>query len=311
MEYNTKKAFRGNLFALCLIVFQVMGGRIILPLMRPMIKNLSYGGLMILTQLMFLILPTIIYFLVTKANVKDTLRLNKIYISEVFIMILIAILSQPIGAFFATISSFFAENVVEQAVGLLKGSSYLELITIMAITPAICEEITMRGVVLKGMDNHNIIKSSLVSGVIFGMLHLTGSQFLYATFLGFIFAYIVRITNSLFTGIIMHLVFNGFNMTIGYLSEKFINKAAVEVAKNQASTINLETISVLATLAIIACVIIFSLIGYVKKNRIKIEGKEVMDLRIEGNKEFRDKDPIINLPFIILCIFYIIMMILT
>ena len=311
MEYNTKKAFRGNLFALILIVFQVLGGSIIVPLMRPIIKNFSYGGFMIFTQLMFLILPTIIYFLVTRESIKETLRLNKIYISEIFIMILIAIVSQPIGGFFATISSFFAENVVEQAVGLLNGSSYIELMIIMAVTPAICEEIAMRGIVLKGMDNHSIVKASLVNGVIFGMLHLTGSQFLYATFLGFVFAYIVRLTNSIFTGIIMHLVFNGFNMTMGYIMDTFINKSTIETAQNQTATIDLATISTLATIAIIAGVIIFTLIQKVKRKRMILEGEEVINRRIKGNEELSGNDPIINIPFIILCIFYIIIMVLT
>lgn len=302
-----KPAFKGNLFALTLVVFQLVAAQFIIP---PLAKQFGLGTVMILNQFIFLILPLIIYFLFTRENLKKTLKFNKVYASEVLIMILIALLSQPIAGICAYISSFFSENVVSQVIQSLNGIPYFQLISIMAVTPAICEELTMRGVILSGAKNHNIIKASIVNGLIFGMIHLTGSQLLYATFLGIIFAYIVRITNSIFSSCIIHLVFNGFNMSMGYFSGKLLENQdiASQVEDAAINSSSIAEIIFLGLIAILAVYIIILLIGSIKRKRIRLEGEEVMNLRILGNPIAAKNDPIINLPFIILVLLYLVIM---
>lgn len=289
-----KPAFKGNLFALTLVVFQLAAAQFIIP---PLAKQFGLGTVMILNQFIFLILPLIVYFLFTRENMKKTLKFNKVYASEILIMILIALLSQPIAGFCGYISSFFSENVVSKVVESLNGISYFQLISIMAVTPAICEELTMRGVILSGAKNHNIIKASIVNGLIFGMIHLTGSQLLYATFLGIIFAYIVRITNSIFSSCIIHLMFNGFNMSMGYFSKNTLE-----------NSYSIASIVYSGLVAILAVYIIILLIGSIKRKRIRLEGEEIMNLRIFGDPIAAKNDPILNLPFIILVVLYLVIM---
>lgn len=303
---QVKPAYKGNLFALSLVVFQLVASQFIVPIIA---KRFSLGTVMILNECIFLILPLIIYFLITKENVKETLKFNKIFGNEIIIMVLIGIISQPIAMFFANISSFFSQNVVEQFVGQLNDVGYFQLIFIMAVTPAISEELTMRGIILSGYKNHNIVKASIINGLIFGMLHLTGSQFLYATFLGIMFAVIVRITNSIFSTFIIHFVFNGFNMTL--------NRVLSEILKNNQQIINqgnnnvinpVVVIIVQAVIALIALGIIILLIKSVKAKRERIEGKEFVMKRINGESQNSKNDKIINFPFIILVVLYIVIM---
>ena len=42
----------------------------------------------------------------------------------------------------------------------------------------------------------------MVTGLLFGIMHLDAQQFLYATILGFVLALVVRITNTIFASAI-------------------------------------------------------------------------------------------------------------
>ena len=76
-------------------------------------------------------------------------------------------------------------------------SPYIILLLLIAVLPAITEEITIRGVVLSGYEDKNIYLAASITGLLFGIMHLDPQQFLYAAVLGFVLALVVRITNSI------------------------------------------------------------------------------------------------------------------
>lgn len=51
----------------------------------------------------------------------------------------------------------------------------------------------------------------------FGIIHFDGQQFLYAFFMGVLFAYIFYLTHSILSTMIMHFVFNGTQVLLSYL----------------------------------------------------------------------------------------------
>lgn len=305
-----RKSIKANTFALLLILFQVIGGGVVSSLLKPVIISLGggLGALLVSAQIILLIMPVTIYFLITKENVKEVLRLNKPYLSEIGFCIIIGVLAQVVAIFCANLSSFiFPKNEVEQVFDVLKKNSYISLISIIALTPAICEELVVRGVILHNYNNKNIWKACAMSGVIFGMLHLTGSQFLYATLLGMLLAYLVRVTNSIFTSMTVHFVFNGFNATLAYIISKFdVMSKALEEASAAKETLTLakrvQALGGTFVLALVATSIIITILISIKNKREKLGVNEFRVVEVE------EKDNMINIPFIILVIFYIFYM---
>jgi sodium transport system permease protein len=86
------------------------------------------------------------------------------------------------------------------------------LILLIAVTPAICEELVFRGILLQGLSSRMSMPRAVVgSALIFGAFHLsfeTVIRFLPTFWLGLLMAYVVWNTRSLFTSMLMHFINN-------------------------------------------------------------------------------------------------------
>lgn len=206
-----KKVSRANTYFLIIILLQLF-----LPI-HLVFKwfNISDIKLMLLiSHVITFIFPAIIYLIVTKQSVKNTLKLNKLYFKDTLLIILLAFVCQPIMTFFSLISQFFFENEIGNFVTGIVDSPYIILLLLIAVLPAITEEITIRGVILSGYEDKNIYLACSITGLLFGIMHLDPQQFLYAAVLGFVLALVVRITNSIFASVLIHFLINGTSITL-------------------------------------------------------------------------------------------------
>ena len=86
------------------------------------------------------------------------------------------------------------------------------LLLLLAVTPAFCEEIVFRGVLLGGTRTLDPWRLVLLNGVVFGAFHLsfeTVIRFLPTATLGMVIAWTVWRTGSLWVGVLMHLLNTG------------------------------------------------------------------------------------------------------
>lgn len=258
-----------------------------------------------INHIIIFIVPAIIYLLITKQSPKKVLRLNKLSIKNILIVICLAFLCQPIMTFFSLISQFFFENEVGNFVGQIVNTPYWVLLLLIAVLPSITEEITIRGIVLSGYDNKNIYIGCVISGLLFGIMHLDPQQFLYATVLGFILALVVRITNSIFASAIMHFIINGTSITI--------QKVVSYVPSNVDSELSLKAISLSEKLILIfqyGCIaVLFSYLVYIlikklKKNNIKhgIISEDIFTVN-------DSKEKVVNIYFIFIIVIYLLVMV--
>jgi hypothetical protein len=100
------------------------------------------------------------------------------------------------------------------------GGLLLNLLVI-ALIPAIGEEMTFRGVLQQGlarkMNPHIAI---VISAAIFSFIHFQFFGFLPRMFLGLLLGYMFYITGSLWTSILMHFVNNATAVVVYYLNNK-------------------------------------------------------------------------------------------
>ena len=88
---------------------------------------------------------------------------------------------------------------------------FVWLLVMLAATPAVCEEVAFRGVLLGGTRSLVPWKAVLLNGVVFGAFHLslsTAVRFLPTALLGCVIAWAVLRSGSLWTGVAMHFLNN-------------------------------------------------------------------------------------------------------
>ena len=231
-----KKVSRANTYFLIIILLQLF-----LPI-HLIFKwfNITDAKLMLLiSHVVTFIFPAIIYLIITKQSAKDVLRLNRLYFKDALLIILLAFVCQPIMAFFSLVSQFFFENEIGNFVTGIVDSPYIILLLLIAVLPAITEEITIRGVVLSGYEDKNIYLSCAITGLLFGIMHLDPQQFLYAAVLGFVLALVVRITNSIFASELIHFLINGTSITLQKLLRLIPDNTSV---MEQATEVSLRSL---------------------------------------------------------------------
>ncbi len=108
------------------------------------------------------------------------------------------------------------ERVLSVDTGLLFNLS------VLALTPAICEELLFRGYVQRQAERGmGVTGGILFSGIIFGVYHLRFSQVLPLCVLGIFLAYLVWRTGSLWPAVFVHFVNNAMAVALGaYISQR-------------------------------------------------------------------------------------------
>ena len=81
-------------------------------------------------------------------------------------------------------------------------------ILILAVLPAICEELLYRGVIFNGLRKFGSVGAVLISALFFALAHGSAMQFFYQLILGVVLAVIVLKTGSIFASSLVHFLNN-------------------------------------------------------------------------------------------------------
>jgi Predicted metal-dependent membrane protease len=223
----------------------------------------------------------------------------------------------PIASFLSQVGSLFFKNIVSEVMNQISNTPLLMQLGIVALVPAMCEEMTMRGIVLSGYEKIGRGKAAVVTGLFFGILHMNPQQFLYPFALGILFAYLVRITNSIFSTMLCHFVFNGTQVTLSYLALR-ANPNALQAASNSLATMSFQDkIISLLQLLLWSLICIWIIVIILKKmdKRHNIVSTSQIDIdknNTESNEEIEyllkdiREEKVVNFPFILVICVYII-----
>ena len=128
--------------------------------------------------------------------------------------------------------------------------------------------------------------------------------------MGFIVAYVVRVTNSIFSSMIIHFLINGSSLALQQIMIKIMGNSYVQQAFQESSTTTFqENLMIAKVWVAIGCCfipIVYALIKVLEKWNIKrdVEGYK-KQIEIEKN----DEERIINVPLILIIVFYLVYMI--
>ena len=94
---------------------------------------------------------------------------------------------------------------------------------VIALIPAVGEELTFRGVLQQGLTRRmNPHVAILLSSAIFSFIHFQFYGFLPRLFLGMLLGYMFYTSGALWTSMLMHFLNNGFAVVVYYLNNKGI-----------------------------------------------------------------------------------------
>ena len=177
-----------------------------------------------------------LYLKLTKQTIYDSIHFKKPKLKLVFLTAGLLIVSLPIMTFFGYLNSFLKELIPDNSFILeeAKTDAYqLALLTtkgnvmlmfklfVIAILPAIGEELVFRGVLLakfrqaSNSANYGVI----VSALIFAAIHLQPTKLLPMIFLGLVLGYIYTKTKNIVYPMLFHFLFNGTTILLAHFDQ--------------------------------------------------------------------------------------------
>ena len=248
-DLKQSTGMRGFLFLIILLISSLIG----IVLSRVFIAAGDTGmriaqGLSSL--FMFVVPPVVYYFITRKVRPMHGLGFRSlahpwwlIFLGVAVMFVSIPFTSQltlwnenmSFGSAFAKLEAYLksmeetARAATEKMLNVDTFGGLLLNLLIIALIPALGEEMTFRGVLQQSLTRKmNPHVSIWLSAAIFSFIHFQFYGFLPRMFLGVLLGYMFHITGSLWTSIAMHFVNNGTAVMLYYLNNKGILDVDVE-----------------------------------------------------------------------------------
>ena len=285
------KVYETNLFFLLIIIITIIGSLAF--------EFFPEGIVQELFQYICIFIPTLLYIYLKKKNFKETLRLNFISIKTIILLVLLAFAIQPFIILTGTIADAIFKNQSDLLFGDLESYSIGLALFSTALTPAICEEVLLRGVIFDGYREVNIKKAILMNGFLFGIFHMNFFQFSYTFFVGIILALIVYYTNSIYSSMIIHFINNALSVIV----VKFPNSFYARLEENMYRTETMTQITLMVVLALISIIISYLIIKVIAQSC----KNEKSYTRYIMSNDFIIKEKVFNWPIFVSVVIFILM----
>ena len=181
------------------ILLSILAGAVI----GVMDINMPLWGSYLLSQAIVL-LPALIYVAIHKINIIACMPYRKLRISDGLLSLLFGYALVPTMLFVSNLTSLFSTNYVQDSVQELIAYPFVVQLLIIAVLPACVEEFVFRGLIYHSYRKNGILGAAVLSGLVFGLMHLNINQLSYALLMGIVFALLVE-ANS-YSIIMMQLV---------------------------------------------------------------------------------------------------------
>jgi uncharacterized protein len=189
---------------------------------------------LVISQYLFMLLPVV--WIVKKwhtTEIKKYLRINGASLKEIILSVLITITLLPFCYYLSyLILEWLDIPDVIQNLGsqLFTADSLPELfilVFIVAVTPAVCEEIFFRGYVQRTMERSMGAKSFIVTGFIFGLFHMQPLSLVTLSLLGILFSFFFYRSKSILPSSAAHFTNNLIAILLLYIQPKYNSSVTI------------------------------------------------------------------------------------
>lgn len=175
--------------------------------------NMPIWGSYLISQAIVL-LPALVYVAVHKINIIACMPYRKLRISDGLLSLLLGYAFVPVMLFVSSLTSLFSTNYVQDSAEGLLAYPFLVQLLIIAVLPAFVEEFIFRGLIYHSYRKNGILGAAVLSGLVFGLMHLNINQLSYALLMGIVFALLVEATGSMYSSMLAHFAANSYSVIL-------------------------------------------------------------------------------------------------
>jgi sodium transport system permease protein len=211
-------------FAAALVLIALFFGKLAVTSMPQ--DFVGIAKLVAVPQIGLILAPTLLMAIICTRSLRQSLRLT-LPTSPIALpmAVLLGITLHPLYVMLAAwISAVYP--ISETATAALKpfaeqisSAPWLNVVLLMAVLPAVCEELAYRGFMFGGLVRENSpLRAILITSVVFGISHGVLQQSLSATVMGLVLGWIAYRTGSVLPGILLHLTNNALSVSMQRLA---------------------------------------------------------------------------------------------
>ncbi len=225
---------------------------------------------LIISELILLV-PGVVYILFYKKekSISDRMSFHKVKPSTFFMTILFTFMIMPLTTLLNAISMLFVDNAVLQISPQVLQMPFLLIFFLMAVYGPFCEEFVFRGIIFGGYrKSGRLLCATLLSGFLFGLMHMNLNQFGYAFAIGIALALLMEASGSIWMTMLCHFLFNAQSVCLMFLVNHFMPGLYEQQIQNQATANDQMyiTISVYLVIATFTTVIAACILNWISTN---------------------------------------------
>jgi sodium transport system permease protein len=182
----------------------------------------SFATSTALIQLGLMLGPTLIMAVMLTRSVRHSLRLETPRFFELIACGLLAVYLHPT---YVQLASYVnreyplgpeTAEALRQMDLLLANVPLWNVLLLLAVLPAICEEVVFRGFVFAGLlENKGVLRAVIGSAVLFGLSHGVLQQTICATTMGIVLGWLAYRTGGIACTFAFHLIHNSLSISLG------------------------------------------------------------------------------------------------
>lgn len=199
--------------------------------------------MLLINQFILILIPVLLYTFIFRLDFKEVFRFNRLKLLPGLLIVLLAVpayfVAAMLNSFVLYLLQFIGQipdspipvpgNIPELVVGIL----------IIGVSPAICEELLHRGLLLKAYEKRGSIKAVVITSIFFGVFHMDITNLLGPIFLGLLIGYYVIRTNSIFAGMLAHFLNNTIAECLSYLTRNWEDTSQTTISLSDLGTITM------------------------------------------------------------------------
>lgn len=229
-------------------------------------------------EILYLGVPVLIMLMYYNSDRKYMLRLNPMSGKEIVYTVIIGVLVFIANIYLTEVNylvaTFISDVEIPAEPEILTVADKLAYMFLLIIIAPVFEEITMRGIIMRGLEGKSKWFAFLVTGFFFGMLHLSYYSFVPKILVGILLCYIVYITDSIYAGIIVHMMNNGISGIISLMATGTVEQEGEEIIEEITASEAMSSIIIYLVISAAFIIGIISLLSAIRNStkRVSEEG---------------------------------------
>lgn len=240
-------------------------------------------------EILGLAIPVLLYMLIT-GRVKENVHIKKVSGRNLLIIMAVVALSIPISMLLATFNMWIVENLfgitsgLEDSITINSFDEYIKSILVMALTPAICEEIAFRTAFMSGLERLGRTLCFFFVSLFFSLAHMIPEKLLSTFALSLLLCYFLYRTGSVLSAMLGHFINNFIALTITYAAKNTPTEAeSAELLKAYGLTEYSLSFIVWGALSLLLIPVIVILLNKFKHNTETTKITIIKESKMDGN----------------------------